>query len=153
MFKPRDLYQLTLWTRISIKKVAHIITISNHTKEDIVKEYGESKSKITLAYPGYDDKVFKKITDQNKIKEIQEKYQTGNSYIIYMGTIQPRKNLVRLIEAFSKLSSDYPSLKLVIVGKTTGLGRQAWMFEETLEAPQKFRIEDRVIFTGFAPTE
>ena len=151
MFKPRDLHQLILWTKISVKKASHIITISNNSKKDIQRAYGVKKGKITVAYPGYDKEKFKSQISNVKIEEIKKKYGIEGGYIIYIGTIQPRKNLVRLIETFSRIENN--DLKLVIVGKTKGFGRQAWMFEETLNAPKKFGVEEKVIFTGFAPTE
>ena len=170
MFNKKDLWQLKNWTKFSVKNADFIITISKNTRDDIIKEYGVNKNKISLAYPGFDESAFHKIFDRNKIKKIQSKYKTGSNYILYIGTIQPRKNLIRLIEAFSRIVSSVKgqestkkqsrfstlatsNLKLVIVGKTTGLGRQAWMFEETLEAPKKFGVEDEVILTGFVPTK
>ncbi len=148
MFKPRDLHQLTLWTKISVKKAAHVITISKSTKRDIIENYHLKKSMITVAYPGFDSGVYHPINDHGKIDQIKEKYKILGDYIIYIGTIQPRKNLVRLIEAFEKIDN----LKLVIVGKTTGVGRQAWMFEDILNRPKELGILDKVIFTGFVPS-
>lgn len=149
MYKKDDSWKLQNWTKFSILNADAIITISNFCKQDIIKEYKINKEKITLAYPGYDKDVFSKIQDKNKIQEIVDKYQIQGKYIIYIGTIQPKKNLIRLIEAFK----DIDDLKLVIVGKTTGLGRQGWKFEEILKRPQELGIEDKVIFTGFVPTE
>lgn len=153
MFKSRDLHQLILWTKISVKKASHIITISKNTEKDLIKEYGVSGNKITVAYPGYDREKFSPPSQIKAVKVdgIKKKYKTGDNYIIYIGTIQPRKNLIKLIEAFSKIEIN--NLKLVIVGKTQGLGKQGWMFEETLNAPKRFRIEDKVLFTGFVPTQ
>lgn len=148
-FKPRDLYQLKLWTRISVMHAAHIVTISQASKQDIQKFYGIPKDKITVAYPGYDQEKFNPITDKEQIGDVLQKYEIKGDYALYIGTIQPRKNLLRLIEAFKKIDN----LKLVIVGKTKGLGRQGWMFEKILQKPKELGIEDRVIFTGFAPTE
>lgn len=148
-FKPRDLWQLRLWTKISISKAAHIITISKSSAQDISKYYGIDQKNITVAYPGFDQEIFHPITDITKIKDIQTKYQIDGGYALYIGTLQPRKNLLRLIEAFQKIEN----LKLVIVGKTKGLGRSGWMYEEILQKPKSLGIEDKVIFTGFAPTE
>lgn len=149
MFKIKDLWQLRIWTWISIKSAKKIVTISEFSQKDIIKNYDINEKNITVAYPGLDENIFKPIKDNKKIEEIRSKYGTGDTYIIYIGTIQPRKNLVRLIEAMKQVSG----VKLVIVGKTTGLGRQAWMFEETLAAPKKFGVEEKVVFTGFVPTE
>lgn len=148
-FKPRDLWQMKVWTKISVMNAKRILTISKSSKDDIESFYKIDKSKITIAYPGYDSETFYPISDKEKIKEVQDKYQIKGNYALYIGTIQPRKNLVRLIEAFQKIDN----LKLVIVGKTKGLGRQGWMYEEILEKPKELGIEDKVVFTGFAPTE
>ena len=138
MFNKKDLWQLTNWTKFSANNADHIITISNFSKQDMIAQYGIDKNKITVAYPGFNADVFK----ERKTKE--------DNYIIYIGTLQPRKNLVRLIEALARIEGD---LKLVIVGKTTGEGRGGWKFEEILETPKKLGIENRVKFLGFVPTE
>lgn len=149
MFEKRDLWQLKNWTKFSVKNADHIITISDFSKKDILEQYGVEKECITVAYPGYDVNIFHPIGDRLKVKSILKKYATLDNYIIYIGTVQPRKNLVRLIEAVSRIEG----LKLVIVGKTTGEGRQGWMYEDILQTPKKLGIEDRVKFLGFVPTE
>lgn len=149
MFQKRDLYKLTKWTEYSAKNSAHIVTISDSSKNDIEKFYKISPKKITVAYPGYDDSLFKPISDKSKTDEILSKYKITGNYIIYIGTIQPRKNLLRLIRAMEKIDN----LKLVIAGKIKGQGRKAWMNEEILEEPKKLKIEDKVIFTDFVPTQ
>ena len=149
MFKPRDLWQMKLWTKLSVKSVAAIITISEASKKDVIEYYGLDKKKITVACPGYDEEILKPVKDIGEISKVKEKYEIRGEYALYVGTLQPRKNLIRLIEAFQKIDN----LKLVIVGKTKGLGRQAWMFEEILKKPKELGIEERVIFTGFVPTE
>ena len=112
MFTKRDLWQLKNWTKFSLDYADHIITISKFSKQDIVSQYGVDKNKITVAYPGYDREKFKiqnvsKETAfsraKSKLKEVKRKYKIGDNYLIYVGTIQPRKNLIRLIEAFQKI--------------------------------------------------
>jgi glycosyltransferase involved in cell wall biosynthesis len=149
MFKKDDLYKLTNWTKSSILKSTHIITISESSKADILNTYKVPANKVTVAYPGYDDEVFKVVKDQEKAEDILKKYQISGDYIIYIGTIQPRKNIIRLIRSVKKIND----LKLVIAGKIRGKGKQGWMNQEILEEPKKLGIEDRVIFTDFVPTE
>lgn len=148
MFTKDDLLKLTNWSKFSILNADKIITISNFTKKDILKNYSVESNKVVVSYPGFDKEVFKPVKDRQKIEKIQKKYGIKGNYIIYIGTIQPRKNLMRLMEAVSKIDD----LKLVIVGKTRGEGKQGWLFEETLRKPRELGIEDRVIFTGFVPT-
>lgn len=154
MFTKKDLWQLKNWTKFSAKNADQIISISKSSKDDIRKQYSVSKDKITIAYPGFNNKIFYPV-DQRTVKTILEKYDIKDSYIIYIGTIQPRKNLQRLIEAFSRIVSGAQGNKfdLVLVGKTKGEGKSGWMYEDILEEPKKLGIEDKVKFLGFVPTE
>lgn len=152
MFNKKDLWQLKNWTKFSAKNAQKIITISQSSKKDICNFYNVSKDKVTVAYPGYDKNKFSArggLSFGQKIEEIKKKYKIEGNYIIYVGTVQPRKNLIRLMEVVAKIEN----IKLLVVGKTIGLGRQGWKFNEILEAPKKLGIEDRVIFTGFVPTQ
>ncbi len=153
MFNGKDLWQLRNWSKFSIENANHIITISNFSKKDIIREYAVDKDKITVAYPGFDNQLFHQNQKKQQMDKVLKKYGIKSDYFIFIGTIQPRKNLARLIEAFSRVVSRDNDLKLVLVGKTKGEGRQGWMFEEILEYPRKLSIEDKVIFTGFVPTK
>lgn len=148
-FKKSDLMQLRDWTKYSVKKASHIITISESTKKDVVNYYKVPAQKITVTYIGYDTETFHPITDQNEIQPILDKYGFKQPYILYLGTLQPRKNIVRLIHAFKDLVSqdNYSNLglKLVIVGK------KGWMFQEIFAEVKKLNMEDIVVFTGYIP--
>lgn len=154
-FLKKDLWQLKNWTKFSIENADHIVTISKFSKKDIASEYKINKDKITVAYPGFNKDIFHSIKDAKKINGVLSKYKIGHSYIIYIGTLQPKKNLLRLIEAFSRIltQKELNDLNLVIVGKTKGEGKQGWLFQDILKAPRKLGIEGRVIFTGFVPTD
>lgn len=181
MFIQKDLWQLKNWTKFSVENADHIITISRFSKEDICSQYNLPKEKITVAYPGYDRAKFKvpaggearqgRQSAKLKVEETREKYQLGENYLIYIGTIQPRKNLIRLMEAFARVvgyhlggvgevapkdhlrGEPYGKLELVIIGKTSGEGRQGWMYEDILKTPKELGIEDKVKFLGFVPKE
>lgn len=149
MFKKTDLYKLTNWTKESVKRSSQIITISESTKRDLVKIYDVKEERIAVAYPGYDGEKFKPEKDPEELEKIRSKYGISGDYIIYIGTIQPRKNLIKLIRSVAKIDN----LKLVVVGKIKGLGKQGWMNEDILNEPKKLKVEDRVIFTDFIPTD
>ena len=146
LFKKKDLYQLKIWGRYSIKKAKKIITISESSKNDIIKAYGVSEARVEVVYPG--------IKQVLSMTDLKEKFGISSSYILFVGTLQPRKNIARLIEAFSTLvlSSKYKEesikdLKLVIVGK------KGWKYEEILKAPEKFGVKERVKFLDFVENE
>ncbi len=143
LFKKSDLNQLTKWTKYSVRKAKQIFTISKSSKDDIIKEYGIPGYKIAVTHPG----IRKEISNKKQaisMDNLKSKYKIKGDYILFVGTLQPRKNIIRLVEAFSKIKSD---VKLVIVGK------KGWLYEEILESPKKFDIEDRVKFLDFVPDE
>ncbi|MCL4389947.1 MAG: glycosyltransferase family 4 protein [Patescibacteria group bacterium] len=133
-FKKSDLYQLKYWTRYCAGQAKKILTISESTKKDICEIYGQPSDKVVVAYPGYDKKRF-----NSKVKP-SKKY---GDYLLFLGTLQPRKNIERLIEAFYQLPGS--SLKLVIVGMRDE-GRGGWLND-------KIRASDRVILTGYLPDD
>ncbi len=136
LFKKKDLAQLSIWGKYSIKKASKIITISNSSKSDIIKEYGVANEKIAVVYLG--------VKENNKTKmkasEVLEKHNIKKPYLLFVGTLQPRKNISRLIEAFSQIVKGHKNLSLVVVG------RRGWQFEEILNSPLKFGVAESVRF-------
>lgn len=141
LFKKDDLYQLTNWSRRSILKSRHIFAISTSTKNDIVKNYKVDLSKITVTYMGYDPQFKPRL--RAKTESVKKKYKIVGEYIIFVGTLQPRKNIEGLIEAFSKL--DIVNLKLVIVG------RKGWLYDSIFKIVKKLDLDSKIIFTDFIP--
>ncbi len=150
MFRKIDLLKLALWGRLSIKQARKIITISDSSKNDIINEYNIDPRKISVVYPGlkfevqnHKSEINSKLKMQNS-KLLKEKYNINSPYILFVGTLQPRKNIVRLVEAFAELTTKNPKLKsdldLVIVG------RRGWNYEEILKSPKKFGVEKKVHF-------
>lgn len=135
LFRKNDLYQLRNWTKYSAKKARKIFTISLASKNDIIKVYKVASDNVIVTNPG-----IKKTTAMGKGKY-------NFDYILFVGTLQPRKNIVRLVEAFSKITPRHPNIKLLVVGK------KGWLYEEILEAPRKFNVESDVKFLDFVKDE
>jgi glycosyltransferase involved in cell wall biosynthesis len=138
LFNKKDLHQLSNWTAYSVKNAKKILTISKSSKNDIIKEYKIASATVEVTYPGIKDAGTLKpnIYGMNQIKA---KYNLSDKYVLFVGTLQPRKNITKLIEAFSTIKGN-DDLQLVIVGK------RGWMFEDILSAPRKFSIENKVKF-------
>lgn len=124
-----------------------IITVSNYSKNDIIKAFNFPKDKIFVSYLASED-IYHPI-DKNLSKDLIKKhYSIDDNYILYVGGFSPRKNIVGLIEAFNKLLSIYKkNIKLVIAGKQ---GKSYSIYKKRCEA---LHIEDKVIFPGFIPLE
>lgn len=167
LFKKNDLVKLKNWTRYSVKKAKKILTISSSSRNDIIKEYGVISEKVQVTYPAVTSEKNGKILN---MEDLKRKFGIEKDYILFVGTLQPRKNIVKLIEAFSKIRIDANNyfestrikshsdglgpkirknsdLQLVIVGK------KGWKYEEILAAPEKFGVRDKVVFIHSASDE
>lgn len=147
LFKQSDLRQLRSWTAYSVKNAKRVITISSSSKDDIIKAYHIPAKKISVVYSGIKPGV--SLTPHlYSMEELKAKYHIENSYILFVGTLQPRKNISRLIEAYAKLpQSIKDKIDLVVVGK------KGWLYEDILAAPEKFGVESSVKFLNFVPDE
>lgn len=147
-FAKKDLLQLTLWTSYSIKNAKAVFTISKASRDDIIKRYKISGDRVHVTYPGVRPFVsLKPIIYPERM--LNEKYKISKPYFLFVGTLQPRKNIVRLVEAFSiiKSSAEKKDLQLVIVGK------KGWLYEDILKSPKKFGVEEDVVFLDFVSDE
>lgn len=142
LFNKSDLYQLRSWTAYSVKHAAKVLTISNSSKDDIINAYNVSPEKVVTVYPGIKETV--NLEPQiYGMNQLQAKYHLSGNYILFVGTLQPRKNISRLIEAFSRIKKHEAGIKdleLVIIGK------RGWLYEEILAAPEKFGVKNSVKF-------
>lgn len=121
-FPKKDLLKINLLTRLAIRNADGIIAISESSKKDILKFYpGTRAEKIKVIYHGFDSEVYEQERDLAKEKEIKERLGIRGDYLLYIGAIQPRKNLEVFIEAFNLIRTRQKSnLSLVFVGKKPG---------------------------------
>ena len=148
MFRRQDLYKLQHWTKRSARCASAIFTISKASRDDIIKTYGLPGERVVVTYPGVKHKTQNAMENAELIKE---KFQIKGDFILFVGTLQPRKNIARLIEAFSKINPSTRAtphaISLVIVGK------KGWQYEEILAAPKKYGVEEKVRFLDFVSDE
>jgi len=162
------------------KKADLIIAISESTKKDLIDLYGIDSEKIKVIYPGVDDK-FKPIAKNDyKLLEVVKKYNLPADevglppkFILYFGTIEPRKNIVGLVKAFEYIKKErngkilevawrgfegfvrgtkdklfnYSQLKLIIAGT------KGWLYSEVFDVVKNSEFKNDIIFTGFVGEE
>ncbi len=132
-------------TRWSVKAARRIIAISEATKQDLVTSCGVAAEKIKVVYHGVDERF--RPADQAQIRRVRTWLGIDGPFILYVGTIQPRKNLVRLIEAFEIIADRRPDLTLVLAGK---LG---WKTDEITAAARNSRHSKRILLPGHVADE
>lgn len=133
---------------VFVKKADYVITVSENTKKDILKYLHISDKKVFVTYEsyhiGYDDESGKK----NK-NEVLKKYNLKNDYLLFVGMIEPRKNIISILKAFIELDEELDK-DLVIVGK------KGWYYKEIEQFMNNIQnkiLKNKIIFTGFVPEQ
>lgn len=147
-FKRRSWIQMRLTVRRTARAAAHIVTDSDYSRDDILRTYGLPVDRVTTT-PLAASRRFKPVQDKEELKRVLDKYGITGDYVLAVGSIQPRKNIPRLIRAYARLLSQgndqTPIPRLVIAGK------RAWLFEETINAAAASPVRDNIVFTGYVP--
>ncbi len=136
---------LRLGTRYSARRARRIIAISENTRGDIARLYGVPLDWIDVAFPGVDQMTGRRSAVD--VEHFRDKKNLPPKFLLFLGTLEPRKNLPMLIRAFAQMKTDCPDAKLIIAG---GIG---WLAREIFDAVKLARVEDRVIFPGFIAEE
>lgn len=130
----------------AVKKSDLIITISKNAKEEIIKHYGADANKIQIVYPAVDHKMFHR-SGRGEMAKVQKKYNLSKKYILYTGTIEPRKNIVGIIDAYKALPQQLrDEYQLVLAG---GKG---WKDEEIKRSLAAAKGEN-IRLTGYVKDE
>ena len=123
----------------------HLISVSDNTKIDLINLFNIKPEKITTTHLGVDEK-FKPIDDLDKFQILQNKYHLPDHFVLYVGLIEPRKNLSSLIRAYSNLRMSIglnKDIHLVIAG------RWGWESEELMALVSELNITEKIHFPGY----
>ncbi len=131
----------------AVRHADHIIADSQSTKRDIINFLGVAESKVTVIYAAAAS-MYQPVTDNRSLKGVQEKYGVDRPFVLFVSTIEPRKNLPTLLRAFRRLLDDY---KLDV--KLTVVGQRGWFCGEVFAVTESLNLGDEVAFLGHVPTE
>jgi glycosyltransferase involved in cell wall biosynthesis len=128
----------------SCQRADKIITISEFSKNEIIRYLNVNPDKISVVPCGVDLEYFRPINDVSLIEEIKKKYKIPSEYFLYLGTLEPRKNIERLIDAYNQLKIRYSNIpKLVLAGQT------GWLYKTIFEKVMNLQLENDVLFLGY----
>lgn len=146
-FTPFMRRYLIFFTRYVVKHAARIIAVSESTKRDLVRLYGCPKEKIKVIHLGRDEK-FKPVDYGNAQPVLDKHGLVHKKYLLFVGTLQPRKNLARLVDAYIKLKRDNRiEEKLVIIG---GKG---WLWKPIVKKIEDAGLKDAIQVLGYVEDE
>jgi len=136
-----------LQLNLAIRTNQLFITISDSSRKSILELFPQIENKLHRVYLGVSNKVTR--TSKEKQQETREKYGLVEPFILYLGRIQPRKNIIRLIEAYEELCDTHPEIvhHLVIVGS---LG---WLYEPILNKIKNSKYTEKIHYLGYLENE
>jgi len=146
-FNRRSWMQMRLTVRRTARRAAHILTVSEYSRSDISRTYGIPPERITVT-PEAAPPNFLPVTNETELRRIRESYGIQPNYILSLCSIQPRKNLVRLIEAYSRLRGVRREVKLP---QLVLAGKRGWLDSETFRAAEQNALDKDILFTGYVP--
>lgn len=124
------------------RKATRVVTVSAFSKKDIASRYGIPEEKIDVTYNGAHD-AYKPLSHQER-EHVKEQYAGGSEYFVFAGALHPRKNVIRLLQAFIAFKKRQRSnMKLLIVG------RMAWKFEELVQMRATMPFKEDVKWVGY----
>ncbi|MFQ6058834.1 MAG: glycosyltransferase family 4 protein [Anaerolineae bacterium] len=141
--RPFDRWYLHWSTFYHVRAACHLIADSQATRDDLIRHYRAVPERVTVVYPGCDE-IFRPVTDANRLARVKKRYGFRGDYVLHVGTLQPRKNLERLLEAFAHLDGE---LQLVLAGK------RGWLYDRIFRRVEELGLGDRVLFAGHVPQE
>lgn len=128
------------------RRASAIITVSNSARNDIVRLLQVPADKVCVI-TGAVSSDFRPVSDPERIDAVRKRYGLHGPYILYVGTIEPRKNIARLVQAFARLKTAGLPHKLVIVGQA------GWHCAPIFAEVERLNLTNDVLFTGYVPFE
>lgn len=154
-FRRNDLLQLKNWTKYSVRNARKIITISKFSKKEIETHYNRQSKDIQIAYPSFQ---FVESAPIEELKAFFRQHQIKNKYFLYLGTLQPRKNIVGVIDAYEEflrklaatnLKTKNKQLKKIVEPNLVIAGKIGWLADDILARINSSPYKNKIILTGF----
>jgi glycosyltransferase involved in cell wall biosynthesis len=128
----------------SMKRADRIVTDSQFSRAEIIRYYPEFADKIRVVPCGVDRNRFHPETDTARCLAVRERYGIDGDYFLYLGTLEPRKNLERLIEAYAEFAASHANPARLVLA-----GGKGWLYDGIFARVQELGLEKRVLFTQY----
>ena len=154
LYYPQAHTRLARWylswsTRFNVRQSTRVIVDSEATRRDLLTFYHTDPARIVRAYPAGTEGL-RPVRDRMQLARVRERYHTGQRYFLYLGTLQPRKNIGTLVRAFARLVDSgmiAADVRLVLAGK------RGWLYEEISAGLGSPEMRDRIVLPGYVETE
>jgi len=141
--KPLNRWYLNLALPLYCQRATHVIAISESTRSDLVAAYGLPPERITVIHEAANPRF--RPQPPERVAAVRRRYGLPERYLLFVGTIEPRKNLTRLLHAFETLHAERLTDALVVVGK------RGWLYGDFFAELERSPVREAVILPGFVP--
>lgn len=144
--RSKRLYHRTFTVR-SLRRATMIIAVSESTRQDAIELVGIPAKHIQTVYTCINER-FSNVSKEDEAHALRQKYGLTGDFLLYLGTLEPRKNIPTLIEAYARLRQTYNRQEKLVIA-----GGKGWLYDTVFEKVQALGLESEVIFPGFVPDE
>ncbi|MHB1133604.1 MAG: glycosyltransferase family 4 protein [Chloroflexota bacterium] len=131
----------------SVRRARLVLADSENTRNDLVCLLDAKPERVEVLYAGVEAR-FQPVVDETVLESVRQRYGLNWPFILSLGTIERRKNLARLVQAYGRLRARRPLLpKLLIVG------RRGWLYEDVFAAVEELGLQNEIIFPGYIADE
>lgn len=128
-----------------VRRYDHILAVSQATKEDLIARFRQPEDKITVVHHGADE-TFRPLDPAEAASKLKGSYGIHRPFLLFLGTLEPRKNIPTLLKAFAALT-DRIEEDLILVGQ------KGWKWEPIFQEMERPKVKDRVRWIGYVPDE
>lgn len=140
---PLNRWYLSLMLPRFVERADAIIAVSENTRRDAVRLLNVAPEKTTVIHEGVNP-AFRPLSDSAPLEAVRAKYGLGQRFVLYLGTIEPRKNLVTLIESYQLLLKHDPAAPQLVIA-----GRKGWLYTPVFDRVRSLGLEERIRFTDY----
>jgi glycosyltransferase involved in cell wall biosynthesis len=142
-FRTLNRLYLRLFARLSARQARRVIAVSESTKRDVIEQYGIAPEKVDVVYNGVDPAFRPLPADQ--VSAFRTDRGLPDRFILFVGTLEPRKNIARLLQAYARLPGARPPFMLV--------GGKGWFYDEVFSLVERLELGAEVHFAGYVPAD
>ncbi len=136
---------LATMTRLTAHRCRRIITISESTRQDVISYLQVPPEKVVPIHLGVDE-LFRKVEDETLLARFREEHQVPEHFLLYLGTLEPRKNVERLVEAYAQVKRESGIPHKLVLG-----GAKGWLYDRIFARVRQLGLEHEVVFTSYIP--
>ena len=143
-FKPFNRFYLSAFTAYSAKRAQAIMTISESTRQDVIDFFNIAPEKVHTIYCGVDEAF--QMLPEAQVAAFKTQRDLPETFLLFLGTIEPRKNVVSLIKAYAHWYQRDPQAPKLFIG-----GGKGWYYQQVFELVNQLRLTEQIIFPGYLP--